>query len=123
TLVVPRPIELADLLERPEVTAKLENVARLLAGKIVLVTGAGGSIGSELSRQIATFAPRQLIITDNSEFQLYTLHTRLRDDRPDLAVTMRIMDVRDRTRVNQVLAEYRPEVVFHAAALKHVPIV
>ena len=123
TLVVPRPIELADLLERPEVTAKLENVARLLAGKIVLVTGAGGSIGSELSRQIATFAPRQLIITDNSEFQLYTLHTGLRDDRPDLAVTMRIMDVRDRARVNEVLAEYRPEVVFHAAALKHVPIV
>lgn len=122
-MLEPKPIELGDLLERPEVDADLEGVARLINGRKVLVTGAGGSIGSELCRQIALFAPSRLIITDSSEFQLYTMDAELRALHPALALTTRIVDVRDRSRVASLFKEERPEAVFHAAALKHVPIV
>ena len=120
-LLEPRPIELGDLLERPEVNADVEGVGRLIAGRIVLATGAGGSIGSELSRQIATFGPSRLVISDNSEFLLYRLDTELRDKHPDLDIVTRVVDVRNTERVKAVMAEVRPDVVFHAAALKHVP--
>lgn len=120
-LFEPRPIELGDLLERPEVRADLDGVAKLIEGKVVLATGAGGSIGSELSRQIAAFRPSRLVVTDSSEFHLYTLDTELRDRHPGLDLVARIVDVRDATRVSHVFSEFKPEVVFHAAALKHVP--
>lgn len=118
-----KPIELGDLLGRPEVKRDVEDVARLIRGCVVLATGAGGSIGSELCRQIAAFQPRQLIITDNSELHIYLLDKELRETFPNLDIVTRIVNVREAERVSEVFAEYRPDVVFHAAALKHVPLV
>lgn len=119
----PKPIELGDLLGRPEVKTDLEGVAGLINGKVVLTTGAGGSIGSELCRQIAMFGPRELVITDSSEFHLYLLDMELRERHPNLKIVTRIVDVRDRNRVSRLFEATKPEVVFHAAALKHVPLV
>ena len=123
SLFEPKPIELGDLLGRPEVHADVEGVARLVHGKTILATGAGGSIGSELCRQVATFNPRQLIITDSSEYHIYMLDKELREQYPQLSIVTRIVNVRDAGRVSSLFSEYRPEVVFHAAALKHVPLV
>lgn len=122
-LLEPKPIELSDLLGRPEVTADVEGVAHLIANRVVLATGAGGSIGSELCRQIATFGPAKLIITDSSEFHLYMLDKEMRETHPALPIVTRIVNVRDKGRVNHTFFELKPEVVFHAAALKHVPLV
>ena len=119
----PKPIDLGDLLGRPEVKTDLESVAELINGKVVLATGAGGSIGSELCRQIAMFGPSLLAISDSSEFHLYLLDTELRERHPDLRIVTRIVDVRDNARVSKLFEEVRPAVVFHAAALKHVPLV
>ncbi|MBP0438639.1 polysaccharide biosynthesis protein [Tianweitania sediminis] len=118
-----KPIELGDLLGRPEVQTDLEGMTRLLNNKVVFVTGAGGSIGSEVCRQIAHFAPRLLVATDNSEFHLFKLDLELGDRFPGLQVISRIMDIRDKGRVAHLFEEYRPDIVFHAAALKHVPFV
>ena len=100
-----------------------EAMARLVRGRRILVTGAGGTIGSELSRQLAALAPARLILVDHSEYLLYSIDLELRERFPGLAVRPLLGDVRDRSRVGEVLAAERPEVVFHAAALKHVPMV
>lgn len=121
--IEPKPIDLGDLLGRPEVKTDLERVAGLINGKVVLATGAGGSIGSELCRQIAMFGPSELAITDSSEFHLYLLDLELRERHPDLKIVTRIVDVRDKRRVSGLFEDVKPEVVFHAAALKHVPLV
>lgn len=123
SILQPKAIELGDLLGRPEVVTDLEGVARLVNNKVILITGAGGSIGSELCRQIAEFGPRQLIVTDSSEFHLYALDMEIRETYPDLNVVTRIMNVRDSARVSSLFAEFHPDSVFHAAALKHVPLV
>ncbi|MEP9370652.1 nucleoside-diphosphate sugar epimerase/dehydratase [Mesorhizobium sp. KR1-2] len=122
-LVEPKPIEIGDLLGRPEVLPDMEGIAHLIKGRVVLVTGAGGSIGSELCRQIATSNPGLLIVTDSSELHLYTIDKQLREAHPDLPIVTRFANVRDAIRVNDVFRIYRPDVVFHAAALKHVPLV
>jgi len=122
-LLEPKEIELGDLLGRPEIKTDLRGVSSMINGRVVLVTGGGGSIGSELCRQIAMLGPQKLIVTDNSEFLLYNLDTELRDRHPQLALVARILDVRDRGRVNQIFQEFQPQLVFHAAALKHVPLV
>lgn len=122
-LLEPKAIELGDLLGRPEVETDFQSVARLISGGVVLATGAGGSIGSELCRQIASFGPKQLIITDSSEHHLYMLDKELRGSYPDLPIVTRIVNVRDRVRVDALFREYKPSAVFHAAALKHVPLV
>ena len=98
-------------------------MARLIRGKRVLVTGAGGTIGSELARQIAAFAPARLILLDSSEFLLYEIDSELRERGPELASVPLLGDVRDRRRVEAVIAGEQPQIVFHAAALKHVPMV
>lgn len=118
-----KPIELGDLLGRAEVQTDMDGVARLLNDKVVFVTGAGGSIGSEICRQIAAFAPRLLVATDNSEFHLFELDLELHDTFPKLPLVSRIMDIRDIGRVKSLFEEHQPEIVFHAAALKHVPFV
>jgi len=123
TFIEPKPIELGDLLGRPEIKADLSQVANLIEGRTVLATGAGGSIGSELCRQIAAFRPRRLILTDASEFLAFLLDNELRDAHPDLDIATLLLNVRDRKRVDAVFDEYRPDAVFHAAALKHVPLV
>lgn len=122
-LLEPKPIELSDLLGRPEVTSDVEGVAHLINGRVVLATGAAGSIGSELCRQIAKFSPSQLVITDSSEFHLYLLDKEMREEHPTMPIVTRIVNVRDKPRVDHVVAEFKPEVIFHAAALKHVPLV
>lgn len=122
-LIDPKPIELRDLLGRPEVQLDTQGIAGLIAGRTVLATGAGGSIGSELTRQIAQFGPKRLIISDNSEFNTYMLDKEIRENFPELDFVSRLVSVRDRRRLNDLFASYQPDVVFHAAALKHVPLV
>jgi O-antigen biosynthesis protein WbqV len=117
------PISVADLLNRPEVRiADPDRMRRLIAGKRILVTGAGGSIGSELCRQIASMGPEMLTLLDSSEFGLYEIDREIGTQFPDLPRNAVICDVRDRARVQRRLQEARPHRVFHAAALKHVPL-
>ncbi|MDQ8164726.1 MAG: nucleoside-diphosphate sugar epimerase/dehydratase [Gemmatimonadota bacterium] len=113
-----RQVELEDLLGREQVLIDDAELREQLAGRTVLVTGAGGSIGSELCRQIVHFGPRQLVFLEQSEFALYSIEREFAG-RP---VTCVIGDVKDFARMDAVFAEHRPEVVFHAAAYKHVPL-
>ncbi len=117
-----RAVELDDLLGRDPVQLDDAAMHSFLGGKTVLVTGAGGSIGSELCRQIARYAPARLVLFDASEFALYSIEQEFRDRQPKLAVTPVIGDARDARRVGEVFARHRPQVVFHAAAYKHVPL-
>ncbi|HTW52239.1 MAG TPA: nucleoside-diphosphate sugar epimerase/dehydratase [Stellaceae bacterium] len=117
------PIAIEDLLGRPQAVLDREAMAKLVRDRRILVTGAGGTIGSELSRQLAALEPARLILVDNSEHLLYSIDIELRERFPGLAVRPLLGDVRDRSRVAEMLAAERPEVVFHAAALKHVPMV
>ncbi|MEW5729771.1 MAG: nucleoside-diphosphate sugar epimerase/dehydratase [Pseudomonadota bacterium] len=118
-----RPIAVEDLLGRPQAVLDREGMSRLIAGKPVLVTGAGGSIGSELVRQIANLGPSRLAILDASEFALYTIDMELSERWGKLPRAAYIGDVRDRRRLDEVMEIERPALVFHAAALKHVPLV
>lgn len=116
-----RRVSEADLLGRAQVDLDLPSIASYLAGRRVLVTGAGGSIGSELCRQIAPFAPEQLLVLDHDETALHELQLSM-DGRACLdGDDVLLVDIRDRDRVAEVFAAHRPQVVFHAAALKHVP--
>lgn len=118
-----RPVTVDDLLGRETVHLDLDAIAGYLAGKTVLVTGGGGSIGSELCRQIAALEPGRLIIYDNGEFNLYSIDHELRKEYPYLQLETVLGDVKNQERVNWVFASFRPDVVFHAAAYKHVPMV
>lgn len=114
---------LSDLLGRPEVTLEREFVERLIRGRRVLVTGAGGTIGGELVRQLATFAPAELVLLDHSEYHLYAIDMQVRESFPDLVCHPELCSIRESSSVRQVFARRQPEIVFHAAALKHVPMV
>jgi len=118
-----RPVDVEDLLGRPQAALDRDAMRRLIEGRRVLVTGAGGSIGSELVRQVSDHAPAQLMLVDNAEFNLYSIDMECATRHPALARDARIADVRDRARVLRLFAEFKPEIVFHAAALKHVPLV
>jgi FlaA1/EpsC-like NDP-sugar epimerase len=115
-------IDIADLLGRPRKVLDRDAMARLIAGKQVLVTGAGGTIGSELVRQVASFGPKHLTLLDNGEYNLYRIDMEMAEKHPDLQREAVLGDVRDTTRLNQVFASHQPEIVFHAAAFKHVPL-
>ncbi|MBB5408215.1 FlaA1/EpsC-like NDP-sugar epimerase [Paraburkholderia sp. HC6.4b] len=117
-----RQIDLEDLLGRDPVTIDTEHVAALLKNRVVMVTGAGGSIGSELCRQILRFGPVQLVAFDISEFSIYRLNEELRDKYPEVSVVPIVGDVKDSLLLDQVMARYCPHIVFHAAAYKHVPL-
>ncbi|CAG4887841.1 UDP-N-acetyl-alpha-D-glucosamine C6 dehydratase [Paraburkholderia saeva] len=117
-----RQIDLEDLLGRDPVTVDTAHVERLLKNRVVMVTGAGGSIGSELCRQILRFGPVQLIAFDVSEFSIYRLNEELRDKFPEVAFVPVIGDVKDSLLLDQVLGRHCPHIVFHAAAYKHVPL-
>ena len=117
-----RPIELDDLLGRDPVELDDAGLNGLLQGKAVLVTGAGGSIGAELCRQIARFAPGRIVLVDFSEFALYAIEQEFRDARSQTAVSAVIGDAKDEARMREIFARFRPQVVFHAAAYKHVPL-
>jgi FlaA1/EpsC-like NDP-sugar epimerase len=117
-----RRIELEDLLGRDPVELDESGLHQLLTGQVVMVTGAGGSIGSELCRQIARFAPAKLVLFEQSELALYAMEQELPQRFPGLQIVPLIGDVKNAVWVNQVMAEQRPAVLFHAAAYKHVPL-
>jgi FlaA1/EpsC-like NDP-sugar epimerase len=117
-----RRVELEDLLGRDPVQLDEAGLRELLADKVVMVTGAGGSIGSELCRQIARFAPAKLILFEQSEFALYRIEQEFNLSWPDIPIACLIGDVKDAVAMDAVLAGQHPEVLFHAAAYKHVPL-
>ncbi|KZD01896.1 polysaccharide biosynthesis protein [Oceanibaculum pacificum] len=118
-----KPIDVEDLLGRPQTVLNRDAVSALISGRRVLVTGAGGTIGGELVRQISDLGPSRLILLDNSEYQLYEIDLEMSERHPELSRVAILGDVRDRVRMSDVFRRERPEVVFHAAALKHVPMV
>ena len=117
-----RKVEIQDLLRREPVRTDLGPVRTIVAGQIVLVTGAGGSIGSELARQLAELQPAHLVLLGNGENEIFDILNELRAAHPTLPLTSVIADVRDATRIRSVFRRHRPHAVFHAAAHKHVPL-
>ena len=117
-----REVSEADLLGRPQVEIDLDAIAAYLSGRKVLVTGAGGSIGSEICRQVRRFDPSELIMLDRDESALHALELNLGGRALLTSRNLVVADIRDACRVREVFAEHRPEVVFHAAALKHLPL-
>ena len=117
-----RDVAIEDLLGRDQIKVEMTEIFEYLSGKTILVTGGGGSIGSELCRQIAKHAPKQLIIFDIYENNAYDIQNELKRKHPQLNLEVMIGSVRDSRRVNQIFEKYRPDVVFHAAAHKHVPL-
>ncbi len=117
-----KDVSIEDLLGREAIKINMDEVFDFISGKTILVTGGGGSIGSELCRQIAAHSPKKLIIFDIYENNAYDIQLELRERYPRLDLVTLIGSVRDSRRLEQVFAEYRPELVFHAAAHKHVPL-
>ncbi|MGE5552032.1 MAG: polysaccharide biosynthesis protein [Bacteroidota bacterium] len=117
-----RDVAIEDLLGRPPVAVDLEEMAVYLRGQTILVTGAGGSIGSELCRQIARFNPSELLLLGRGEHSIYQIYLELKTRFPELKATPIIADIRDRDRLDRVFADFRPTIIFHAAAHKHVPL-
>jgi len=118
-----RPVAIEDLLGRPQARLDRDKVRQMIVGRRVLVTGAGGSIGSELVRQIAAYGPASITLLDAGEYNLYAIDMEMAEKYPDLPRESILGDVRDRLRIDQVFAARQPEIVFHAAAYKHVPLV
>lgn len=117
-----RRVEIEDLLGRETVQIDTAHVEAMLRGRTVLVTGAGGSIGSELCRQLSRFDPGALVLFEHNEYALYTLEQWFAVNRPEVRVVPLAGDVKDAARVHEVFQAHRPEVIFHAAAYKHVPL-
>ena len=117
-----RKVEIEDLLGREPIKLQVESVMGYVQGKVVLVTGGGGSIGSELCRQIAAHDPKQLIIVDIYENNAYDIQQELKRKYPNLDLVVLIASVRNTHRINTIFETYRPEIVYHAAAHKHVPL-
>ena len=117
-----KDVAVEDLLGRDPIKVNMDEICRYLTDKVVMVTGGGGSIGSELCRQIARHKPRQLIVFDIYENNAHAIGLELRDKFPELNLEVLIGSVRDSRRINQVFAKYKPDVVYHAAAHKHVPL-
>jgi len=117
-----REVELDDLLGRDPVELDTSGLRGWLGGRVVMVTGAGGSIGSELCRQVARYRPQRIVLFEMGEFALYTIEQEFRQAFPDLPIRCVIGDVKDGTRVRTLVEKERPSVIFHAAAYKHVPL-
>lgn len=117
-----RDVDIADLLRREEIKVDLKTIGGYLTGKRVLVTGAGGSIGQELSRQISRFSPETLLLLGHAENDIYDIHLELQEAHQGLDVIPVIADIRDGIRIESIFANSGPDVVFHAAAHKHVPL-
>ena len=117
-----REVAVEDLLGREPVRVNMDEIYRFIKDKVILVTGGGGSIGSELCRQIAKHEPKQLIVFDIYENNAHAISLELKDKYPHLNLTVLIGSVRDSRRIGQVFETYKPDVVYHAAAHKHVPL-
>ena len=117
-----KPVAVEDLLGREPIKADLGQIKQQIQGKVVLITGGGGSIGSELCRQIATYDPEQLIVFDIYENNAYSIEQELKRNYPNLNLKVLIGSVRDQKRVDDIFSSYRPDIVYHAAAHKHVPL-
>lgn len=117
-----KDVTVEDLLGRPPIKADMEKVYNYIKGKVILITGAGGSIGSDLSRQIAANDPKQLILFDIYENGVYDVEQEIKRKYPDLNLKVLIGSVRDSRRMDSLFKEYRPQVIYHAAAHKHVPL-
>jgi len=118
-----KPIAIEDLLGRPQAVIDTNTIKNFVVGQRVLITGAGGSIGQELSRQIASFAPSHLTLIDNCEYNLYAVDMDVRRENTLLDIDAHIADIRNSDRINQIFKNDKSDIVFHAAALKHVPLV
>lgn len=117
-----RELRVEDLLGREPVSLDTESIRKFVSNKSVLITGAAGSIGFELSKQIAKFKPSLLLILDQEETGIFNISKELRDKFPYLKISHLIADIRDREKINQIFSQFRPKIVFHAAAYKHVPL-
>ena len=117
-----RDIEPEDLLGREPVRLDEAGISETLSGKVVLITGAGGSIGSELCRQVARFGPQRIVLYEQSEFALYSIEQELSSSFPLIPLVRLVGDVKDLAHLRQTFARYKPQIVFHAAAYKHVPL-
>src|SRR5574337_763982 len=117
-----RPVDIEDLLGREPVQIDCTHVQRMITRKTVLITGAGGSIGSELCRQLARFAPERLVLVEASEFALYSIEQWFRVHRPEVDIVPLAGDVKDEARLEEIFTAWKPQLVFHAAAYKHVPL-
>ncbi len=117
-----REVSVEDLLGREPVMVNLNEIAGYVNGQVILVTGAGGSIGSELCRQIAQFGPKKLVLLGHGENSIYDIEHELRNSYPNVVLRPVIADVQDCQRISEVFRAYRPSVIFHAAAHKHVPL-
>lgn len=118
-----RPVVLSDLLGRPQQALDRVAMRELVSNKRVLITGAGGTIGAELTRQIVGLNPAHLCLLDNSEFNLYQIGLELKEIQSKIPHTSIFGDVREETRIQKIFREHKPQIVFHSAALKHVPMV
>ncbi len=116
-----QPIAVEDLLGRPQNVLDRDSMKKLVEGRIVLITGAGGTIGGELTRQIASYHPSELVLIELSEFNLYQIEREIRGLYPELKLTVILNDVRDARHVDVIFRAHKPQLVFHAAAIKHVP--
>ena len=116
-----RDVDIEDLLGREPIKLDIDEISTYLKDQVVLVTGAGGSIGSELCRQITQYGPEELVILDNYENNLYDIQNELLHNHPELKLAALIANIREKPRLESIFAQYRPDVVFHAAAHKHVP--
>ncbi|AXK81307.1 polysaccharide biosynthesis protein [Pseudolabrys taiwanensis] len=122
TAVQLQPVAVEDLLLRPSVKIDYQRLENFVAGKAIVVTGGGGSIGSEICERVVTFGAGRLLVIENSEPALHAVLESLRGKQSEADIVGRIADIRDRQRIMQLVGDFKPDIVFHAAALKHVPL-
>ncbi len=115
------PIDVEDLLPREKIEVDMKAAADLLQGKVVMITGAAGSIGSEMVRQVATYAPSRLVLVDQAETPMHDIRLMMRNRWPDIPAETIVADIADAKIMERIFKEYKPDYVFHAAAYKHVP--
>ena len=116
------PVKIEDLLERPEIVIETERIAAQIRGRVIMVTGAAGSIGSEIVRQCCKFGPSRLILLDNAETPMHLIRLEIEEKYPQVPIHPIVADVRNRERCQSLVSEYKPAIIFHAAAYKHVPL-